>query len=110
MTFSEQLNAYLKQLQCTASELAEASGLTSASVSRYRSGQRNPDADTLKKLCAGIAKIALQKGKTDITYESVTLSLTENQKFIEINAVQFSKQFSDLITTFGINLNELAKM
>lgn len=109
MTFSEQLNAYLKQLQCTASELAEASGLTSASVSRYRNGQRNPDADTLKKLCAGIAKIALQKGKTDITYESVTLSLTENQKFIEINAVQFSKQFSDLITTFGINLNELAK-
>lgn len=49
MTFPELLNEYIRELNCTASELAEASGLTSASLSRYRNGQRMPEADTLKK-------------------------------------------------------------
>lgn len=49
MTFPELLNEYINILNCTASELAEASGLTSASLSRYRNGQRMPEADTLSE-------------------------------------------------------------
>ncbi|MFR4476163.1 MAG: helix-turn-helix domain-containing protein [Ruminococcus callidus] len=50
MTFSELLNEYICIFRCTAGELANASGLTQASLSRYRNGQRMPETDTLKNL------------------------------------------------------------
>lgn len=109
MTFSEHLNTYLQELDCTAKELAESSSLTSATVSRYRSGQRKPDIDALKRISSGIAAIAAQRGRSDITYESVLTSLTENQKLSGVDADQFSRHFFDLVTAFSINLNELAK-
>ena len=46
MKFKDQLNAYIDQLGCTAKELGEASGVSAATISRYRSGERLPEADT----------------------------------------------------------------
>ena len=40
--FSELLNDYIARLGCSGRELAEASGLSAATVSRYRSGERSP--------------------------------------------------------------------
>ena len=66
MTFPEIINTYLDILDCTASELAKESGITSASLSRYRNGQRVPETDTLKKISDGISKIAGKHELTDI--------------------------------------------
>lgn len=36
MTFCEQLNEYIKQIDCSSQELVSASGLTTSVISRYR--------------------------------------------------------------------------
>lgn len=40
MDFKKLLDDYMKQLDCTAKDLAENSGLSAATISRYRSGDR----------------------------------------------------------------------
>ena len=65
MTFQEQLNLYIEELSCSGRELAKNSGISETILSRYRKGERLPgaDSDYLKKLAAGIALTAEQKGK-----------------------------------------------
>lgn len=109
MTFPELLNEYISILNCTASELAEASGLTSASLSRYRNGQRIPETDTLKKLSAGITDLAQKNGQTDIDYDSVFSRFMEELGVVDTDNTQFSCNFENLVNTLQINLNELAK-
>ena len=109
MTFSELLNEYIRVLYCTAGELAEASGLTQASLSRYRNGQRVPEAETLKKLSAGIGSIARQHGVKDLDPDSVFLRFAETIGIVEADHMQFSSQFAALVDGLQINLNELAK-
>ena len=109
MTFPELLNTYIHQLHCTAGELADASGLTQASLSRYRNGQRIPETDTLKKLAAGIVHIAEQNSDTGLDFDFVFAQLAEAAGIVETDQAQFSSQFSALVDTIPINLNELAK-
>ncbi len=60
MTFREQLNAYIDAIGCSARQLADASGLSPAVISRYRSGERVPSADSpqLDALAAALAALA----------------------------------------------------
>lgn len=109
MTFPELLNTYIHRFHCTAGELADASKLTQASLSRYRNGQRVPETDTLKKLAAGIVSIAEQHGHTDLDFDLVFSQLAEAAGIVEADHAQFSSQFSTLVDTIPINLNELAK-
>jgi len=62
MTFSEQLNAYISELNCTAKELTDVSGLSASVLSRYRTGSRVPttDSEQFMQLVQGIATIANQ--------------------------------------------------
>ena len=48
MTFCEKLNNYIEQLECSSQELANASGLSSAVISRYRNGERTPNINCSK--------------------------------------------------------------
>jgi len=47
MKFCEQLGKYIEQLSCTAKELCELSGISPSTFSRYRSGERIPEIDTV---------------------------------------------------------------
>lgn len=60
MDFKEKLNEYIEQLGCTSKELAQASGLSAATISRYRSGDRLPqwDSENYNKLIAGLSGLA----------------------------------------------------
>lgn len=111
MAFPELLNEYISILNCTAGELAEASGLTQASLSRYRNGQRMPEVDALKKLSSGIVSIAQQHGFTDFDSDSdsVFSRFAEALGIVDTDNAQFSSRFAYLVNTFQINLNELAK-
>ena len=42
MLFKDQLNIYMKELNCTAKQISEISELSAASLSRYRNGERIP--------------------------------------------------------------------
>ena len=61
--FHEQLNEYLEELDCTAKELGEVSGVSAATLSRYRSGSRIPDAGTeaFNSICEAIGRIAVRE-------------------------------------------------
>lgn len=57
MKFSEKLNDYIEQLSCTGKDICNLSGISAASLSRYRNGERVPELGTKPfeefMLCAG---------------------------------------------------------
>ena len=60
MSFQDLLNEYLARLNCTGKELADASGLSTAVISRYRSGNHRPEhgSEQWQRLMDGIAALA----------------------------------------------------
>lgn len=77
MTFQKLLNDYLTQLGCTARELSAVSGISAPVISRYRSGSHSPDLAQCRKLSAGIAALAAERGRKEITQESVESAFRE---------------------------------
>ena len=63
MTFSEQLNKYIKQIECSSKDLVISSGLTSSVISRYRRGDRTPSLKSkqLEQLTDGLYKLSLTR-------------------------------------------------
>ncbi|MEI3129970.1 MAG: hypothetical protein V8S89_03730 [Oscillospiraceae bacterium] len=63
MNFSQTLNGFIARLDCTASELCTAAGLSPATISRYRAGERVPDVQsaTFSALCDAIANLSQQR-------------------------------------------------
>ena len=55
MKFQAQLNAYIQQLDCLAKELSAASGISAATLSRYRSGERLLSPTLLPSASSGMA-------------------------------------------------------
>ena len=110
MKFSELVDAYIKKLHCTAKELADASGLSAAVISRYRAGERepNPDSDQLQKLVSGIVRLADTKGIPGITDTIVLSELQDslNQKNAEYE--NFILNFDTLIKLLDINMKALS--
>lgn len=46
MDFKDKLAEYIELLDCSAKDLCKSSGLSAATISRYRSGERIPEANT----------------------------------------------------------------
>lgn len=67
MTFSELLNEYIERLGCTAKELSDASGLSPAMISRYRTGDRvpAPGSEQVERLANGICMLSEDGGTAD---------------------------------------------
>ena len=86
MKFHEQLNAYIEQIDCMAKEVSEQSGVSAATLSRYRTGSRLPDteSDAFENLCSAIAELARQKQLGDITAESVREQFMQSSDLTEI--------------------------
>lgn len=111
MEFKDKINEYIKILDCSAKDLAESSNLSAATISRYRSGERIPVADTqnFTYLIEGIVKIAKNKGISGITKESVNVSLSKLAKDNNINATRLQDNFSTLLTVLPISISEISK-
>ncbi len=64
MKFKDYLQKDLERIGCSLSELSKASGLSSAVLSRYRSGERAPrkDSELLVQLCSGISTLEQKAG------------------------------------------------
>lgn len=110
MTFSEQLNEYMKILKCSSSDLVSTSGLSSAVISRYRNGERTPNikGKQIEHLAYGLYKIGINRNieisKEDI-YNGLVLTLSD----IVIDFEQLSKNFNELASTLNINIADLSK-
>ena len=111
MKFNEQLNAYISQISCTAKELCALSGISQATLSRYRNCERIPESDSsaFEELCSAIAEIAAEKEIQGITAVSVKQSFIECEDFISADRESLRKNFNTLITALNINLTRLCQ-
>ena len=110
MTFSEQLNKYIKQIECSSKDLVISSGLTSSVISRYRRGDRTPSLKSkqLEQLTDGLYKLSLTR-KMNITKEEIYTALSDTLNDISIDFEQLSKNFNELVSTLNINIADLSR-
>lgn len=110
MTFSEQLNNYIKQFECSSIDLATASGLSSAVISRYRNGERTPNIKSkqFEDFVNGLYIISDNK-KIKISKEIIYSSLAGTLSEIVIDFEQLSKNFNELVSTLNINIADLSR-
>lgn len=111
MRFYVMLNEYIDKLGCKAKDVSEKSGISAATLSRYRSGERLPDvnSEAFEKLCAAIAQIAKQKKCSDITEASVRKCFLEAEDFLSADTEQLLKNFDTLVSTLNISINKLCR-
>ena len=111
MNFHEKLNEYIQMLSCTAKELSELSGLSAATLSRYRSGERVPDmrSSTFSQLCSAIARISEQKGNSTLTADAVRKSFLSCEDLVTVDREQLRYNFNTLIPLLNINISRLCQ-
>lgn len=111
MEFKDKLAEYIELLDCSAKDLAENSGLSAATISRYRSGERIPDADSenFSDLVEGIVRIAENKNISDVTLQSVSDAFLP---FARSNAIDMEKlkvNLNLLLNVMPVSISELSK-
>ena len=110
MDFKKLLDDYMKQLDCTAKDLAENSSLSAATISRYRSGDRIPEDGTenFDRLINGIVSIAENKKIPDITVQSVSEAFSPYVRN-NVDIAHLQKKFHTLLTVVPMNISDLAR-
>ena len=110
MTFSEQLNAYISELNCTAKELTDVSGLSASVLSRYRTESRVPttDSEQFMQLVQGIATIANERGYSEFTVEKIQKTLEDCLQDATFPYELFQINFDTLLTSLSINVADLS--
>lgn len=111
MTFNEKLTEYMDTLDCTAKMLSESSGLSAATLSRYRSGERIPDADSenLSCLVKGIVQLAEKKEISGLTIQTVTDDFAPYVKSKNTGMENLQKNLDTLFTVLSVNISGLAR-
>lgn len=111
MKFSEKLNDYIKQLSCTGKDICNLSGISAASFSRYRNGERVPELGTkpFEDLCCALAQISAQKGELQITADSVKKAFVSCDDFVSTDKELLRKNFNTLLSALNVNLTQLCQ-
>ena len=110
MDFKDKLNEYIIRLDCTAKDLAESSGLSAATLSRYRSGERIPDSEQLANLINGMIKLAEKRN-----IDGFSANLLENELLPFCTATQdfdyekMRNNFNTLLSVLSVSVSELSK-
>lgn len=110
--FCERLNKYMDMLGCSGKEFAEYSGISEATVSRYKSGVRIPrsDSEDMKKLCRGISLAASAKGFDTIVYKNILQELSALAEAEEFDFESLREKFSMLCNVFSVNIADMSKI
>lgn len=111
MTFRERLNAYIIDSSISQKNLAAAADLSEATVSRYCSGEREPEYDSrqIRQLAKGIA--ALSSGSDDpVPEENVLKELNGTLRRGRIRDYEvFLKNLNALLEGLEVRRSELAR-
>ena len=121
MTFDKQINEYISILDCTAKELASASKITPATLSRYCNGIRvpSPNGVELNHLAEGISMLAQQIASNRPDYEQEVIAKLVDPLFVkntllatletDLNSNRVIENFNQLVTALDIRMNKLSK-
>ena len=111
MRFCEQLNAYIDAIGCTARQLSDASGLSPAVISRYRSGDRIPTVNSsqLDMLAAGLAALAEAAGRAGPDRPEVCAALSATLAHPTPDNGALADNLNALIDTLDVTAGEVAR-
>ncbi len=111
MKFSEQLNVHIEQLSCSAKDICSLSGISAATLSRYRSGERVPElgSEGFARLCAAITQLAANRGLTELSAEMVHNGFLACEDFVVTDKETLRQNFNTLITALNISVTRLCK-
>ena len=111
MRFSEELNRYILKLDCMAKELADAAGISAASLSRYRSGDRIPelDSDHFQRLCAAIARLALERHMEGVTEQTVRKTFEACADYSVEDLAHLGQNLNTLLRVLHMSIGKLCQ-
>ena len=98
-------------LNCSSKELSDNSGISPASISRYRNGDRIPDfkSTQFNDLVNGLVKIAKDRNIKEISEQSIINDFTNTFGKTIINFDIFIENLNIFITKLNINMSKMAK-
>ncbi len=105
LSFPTLINKYISELQCTAKRLAGVSGISETLLSRYRSGQRSPSEEQVRKIARGIKELDTAGQFTLEEVEEDLLGVLPKPFPYE----QFQKRWSACISSLHINIARMAR-
>lgn len=110
MTFCEALNLYITEFEISSKELAAVSGLSPATISRFRNGDRTPAAgsEALADLLDALILLGKSKGFDPIR-EEVSEKLSANLRTSDEDKRKFRDNLNSLISALSISVAALAK-
>lgn len=112
MTFSEQLNFFLEEAQCTQKDLAEATGFSKAMISRLCSGKREPSykSEEFSELAHALYVLG-QSHNIDLPpCEEIVSELREAvQDRLHVEYDVFLANLNYLLSYLGVKRKDLAK-
>lgn len=108
MKFSQVLATQMERCDCTARELARACGLSAATLSRFRSGERTPSREDLERLIAGLAAVSVQRGRP-LSEEALREAFSACAELRLIDPETLRTNLNRLLTVLPISTAELSK-
>ena len=111
MTFQETLNQLISEIDCTNKELAAAGSLGSGTISRYRSGGREPGSESsqIKRLAEGLSILAAEKGLPYKKEELETRLAASLDDALSVDYVTYLANLHSLLSYLGIKSVEVAR-
>ena len=111
MKFFEKLNEYMEGMNCTAKELSNASGLSPATISRYKNGERIPeiDSEAFGQLCEGLADLSKSSVGAELSKSEIERSFYICPDIIATDKEQFRHKLDILISVLNINISKLCQ-
>ena len=107
MKFFEKLNEYMEGMNCTAKGLSNASGLSPATISRYKNGERIPEIDreAFGQLCEGLADLSKSNVGAELSKSEIERSFYICPDIIATDKEQFRHKLNILISFLNINIS-----
>lgn len=111
MKFSQLLNDSIKKCACTASDLCSRCEISPSTLSRYRSGERVPsaDSDTLEKLATAIAAIAAEKEIPDMDETAIMEQIRNCDDILAARKEDLLYHFDTLLSLLPISTGKLSQ-
>lgn len=112
MSFATVLDAYCRALDATNREIAERCNVSPSALSRYRAGERTPEAggEVISDLATGIAELSREQGIEDASQpDSVLSALEVALTGSRMVGMSYSKRLDALMTLLDIRNADLAR-
>lgn len=110
MKFSELLNHYMNTLHLTNKELSNLSGISPSVISRYRNGEREPqaDSDIVDTLTEALALAASERGQKDMSKDTILASFQDALLAKSRDYDRFLHNFNVLYDELDLNMKNIS--